>query len=165
MDLAITGITPLVGKKKPGALVSFFLYKFSRKFREDVNASNFYDESDYLKIIYGLFDKFNLDRQSVKLIKGYSTDTAVADQVREQRFSVIYIDGDHAYQTVISDIQTYANLLIPGGYLVMDDASCNIPGKTFWKGHQSVSDACKVIESTGFINVLNIGHNRIYRKV
>lgn len=47
----------------------------------------------------------------------------------------------------------------------MDDSSCNIPGTKFWKGHQSVSDACFIIEDLGFKNILNVGHNRIFQKL
>jgi hypothetical protein len=46
----------------------------------------------------------------------------------------------------------------------MDDAACFLPGKTFWKGRESVSKACETIPSPGFKNVLNVGHIRLYQR-
>jgi hypothetical protein len=46
----------------------------------------------------------------------------------------------------------------------MDDASYFLPGKTYHKGHKSVSKACSIIPDMGFTNVLNIGHNSVFQK-
>jgi hypothetical protein len=48
---------------------------------------------------------------------------------------------------------------------VMDDASCFLPGTGFWKGLEAVSVAAEDIPALGFENVLNVGHNRVYRRV
>jgi len=47
---------------------------------------------------------------------------------------------------------------------VIDDASCNLPGTAFWKGHESVSRAADHWGGPGFVNVLNVGHNRVYKR-
>jgi hypothetical protein len=163
-DIAVTGITPLAGKKMPNKFLSFFLNRFSGKFREDIKSGNFYEETAFLDIIKGLFEDFELDYSKLNLLKGYSTDQAIIDKMQGQKYSMIYIDGDHSYNTVVHDIKIYSPLVNTGGFLVMDDASCNLPGTKFWKGHKSVSDACESIEDHGFKNVLNIGHNRVYQK-
>ena len=75
-----------------------------------------------------------------------------------------YIDGDHAYVAVCTDIRDYAPLVAAGGLLAMDDAACFRPGKTFWKGRESVSKACETFPPLGFKNVLNVGHVRVYQK-
>jgi len=46
----------------------------------------------------------------------------------------------------------------------MDDASCDLPGEGYFKGYSAVSTAARIVPSLGFENVLNIGHNRIYRR-
>ena len=45
-----------------------------------------------------------------------------------------------------------------------DDASCDLSGTAFWKGHDGVSRAAQVIPSLGFRNVLNVGHNRVFER-
>jgi predicted O-methyltransferase YrrM len=94
-----------------------------------------------------------------------SNEPKVIEQVKEKKFDVIYIDGDHSYQAVIHDIQTYSPMLSENGFLVMDDASNLIPGSVFWKGRPEVSKACEIIYDLGFENVLNVGHNRIFQKI
>ncbi|MFB9844073.1 class I SAM-dependent methyltransferase [Mucilaginibacter ginsenosidivorans] len=163
-ELRVTGITPLSGKKIPGKWERFFKARFSAQYRKDLRDGNFYEETDYLRIIEGLFRRFSLEFTKFRLIRGYSTDGGVRGQVAGERFSVIYIDGDHSYDTVVLDIRNFSGLIVPGGLLVMDDASCDLPGTKFWKGHQGVSEACRTIESFGFKNILNVGHNRIYQK-
>jgi len=164
-DIEVTGITPLAGKKMPNKFLAFFLKHFSSKFREDIQSGNFYEETAFLDIIKGLFEKFKLDYSKLTLLKGYSTDKVIIDTLQDRKFSIIYIDGDHSYDTVVHDIRSYSGLVDTGGFLIMDDASCNLPGTKFWKGHQSVSDACEIIEDHGFKNVLNVGHNRVYQKI
>lgn len=164
-DIKVTGITPLAGKQMPGAFQTFFLKRFSSKFRQDVQSGNFYEETTFLDIIKGLFEKFELNYSKLNLVKGYSTDEVIIDKIQKQKFSIIYIDGDHSYDTVVRDIKNYSGLINTNGFLIMDDASSNLPGTKFWKGHQSVSDACEIIEDFGFKNILNVGHNRVYQKI
>ncbi len=85
--------------------------------------------------------------------------------LQDQQFSLIYSDGDHTFEGVIEDLHNYSDRVAPNGFLVMDDASYYLPGQSFWKGHETVSCACNRIPDLGFINVLNVGHNRIDQKV
>jgi hypothetical protein len=166
MQSKIFGITPLKGNPKSKySIINFLKYKLSGRFRRDIDFGNFYEEMDYLKIIRLLFKQFDLEFEKITILAGYSNDLDVINFCSDKKFSVIYIDGDHSFDGVLKDIRNYAPLIETGGFLVMDDASCNLPGSKFWKGHQSVSDACSIIESFSFNNVLNVGHNRIYRKI
>ncbi|MCO5947681.1 CmcI family methyltransferase [Mucilaginibacter flavidus] len=162
----VYGITPLTGnpvQKYP--LIRRILARVSKRYRDNMVSGNHYEDSDYFNIIRNLFSHFDLDFNLVKLIKGYSTDATIIERVSTQRFAIIYVDGDHTFEGVLHDIKQYACLVEKGGFLVMDDASCNIPGTKFWKGHKSVSDACKIIDKMQFKNILNIGHNRVYQKL
>jgi hypothetical protein len=51
--------------------------------------------------------------------------------------------------------------------MVMDDSAVNIPGGggIYWKGHKAVSNACRYFSHLSFDNVLNVGHNRIFKKI
>ena len=112
-----------------------------------------------------LFARFNLDFQSVRWIRGYSQDPAVLAAVAADQFHIVYIDGDHAYEAARTDIASYAPKIARGGWLVMDDASFDLPGKAFWKGYETVARACRQLPEMGFKNVLNVGHNRVFEKV
>ncbi|MDA9555796.1 class I SAM-dependent methyltransferase, partial [Pelobium sp.] len=80
-------------------------------------------------------------------------------------FDLIYIDGDHSYEVCKQDIENYGKLLNVSGYLVIDDASSFLPGSKFFKGILSVSKACEEINESQYLNILNIGHNRVYQKI
>lgn len=164
--IEITAITPLEGNSKPkNRFITSILSKISKKFRDDLNSGNFYEQEDYLRIIKSVFEKFNLDVEKIKFIKGYSSSPDVLEGIKNDKFHAIYVDGDHTFDGVTKDINNYSPLLCKNGLLIMDDSACNIPSTKYWKGHKSVSDACEIIEDLGFENILNVGHNRIFRKL
>lgn len=166
LKIEITGITPLEGNQKiQNKLIKKILNKVSKKFRENNESGNFYQRIDYLETINSLFNKFDLNSNLINLIKGYSDDFKIIQETKDKKFHLIYIDGDHTLKGVTNDIINYSKLIVKNGLLVMDDSACNIPGSIYWKGHQSVSDACEIIEDLGFVNILNIGHNRIFKKL
>ncbi len=166
LEVEISGISPLQGNELPK---SEWLIRWKKlidpQFRREARAGNFYPEDNYRQIIENLFKTFNLDFASVRLIQGYSNQPDVLNSIEKEKFSLIYIDGDHTFEVVKQDIDNYSSHIEPGGFLVMDDAAYYIPGSTFSKGQESVSSACEIIPSLGFANVLNIGHNRIYQKI
>lgn len=166
LSLSISGITPLQGNPLPQSTWKKRLKKLiSSRFRADIDAGNFYPEEDYRVIIQRLFQYFDLNVESIRLIEGYSTDSHVQATVQDETFSLIYIDGDHTYEGVMNDLQSYAPKVQPGGFLVMDDAGYYQPGTVFWKGYESVSRACELtLPMMGFTNVLNVGHNRVYQR-
>ena len=127
--------------------------------------ANFYERENYRDNIRRIFEEFALRVTDVKLIKGYSQDEQVRRQVAGRSFDIVYIDGGHRFEEVTADLAFYAPLVTAGGYLVMDDASCKVPGTAFRKGHESVSRAVEDWGAPGFVNVLNIGHNRIYLRI
>jgi hypothetical protein len=165
LPLRLHAVSPMAGDRfvATGKL-DLLLRKVSRPYAAYVESGNAYRAEDYEAIARKFFSDFSLDFQAVDLIKGYSSDADVIGRVSNRSYSVVYIDGDHRYEGVVADIKNYAPLVCPNGFLVMDDASANLPGTAFFKGHQSVSDACELIEPLGFNNVLNVGHNRVYRR-
>jgi hypothetical protein len=167
LNIRVTGISPLEGNPLPKSVwVRRFENLLSAQFRRNREAGNFYPNEDYKAIIEDLFSRFNLDFSQIRILQGYSNDEYVLSQVHQEKFSLIYIDGDHTYEGVVRDLQNYSPLVELNGLLVMDDASYYLPGERFWKGHETVSRACdEMISSLGLINIWNIGHNRVYRKV
>ena len=169
-SINITGVSPFEGNISQPAksLWGKLRSKLSSSYRSEVEVGNLYNKEDYLQVINDLFRAFELDFESLNLIKGYSTDASIFQELPEEEFDVIYVDGDHSFEVVKKDLLNYTPKIKKGGYLITDDSSCNLPGGgegIFWKGHQSVSDAVEIVPSLGFENILNIGHNRIFRKV
>jgi len=165
----INAITPLSGNIPKNRLAgNRYVLKlkalFSSRFRKCLAEGNQYPIEDYESIVRSLFKRFEQNFDDIKIYRGYSTNPEIVTAVKNEKFNLIYIDGDHSYQGVVNDLNNYAPLVVDGGYLVMDDASWFLEGSVFWKGHKEVSRACDKIEEMGFKNILNVGHNRIYKK-
>src|SRR5262249_7533872 len=137
-------------------------YLFDRHYRSEQKAGNLFLKDDYLARVQEIFSRFNLAEKSCRLIRGYSNNPGIIASLAGERFDVIFIDGDHSYEGVRSDIRHYAPLVRESGYLVMDDASCYLPGRFAYKGREGPSKACDGLPALGFTNVLNVGHDRVY---
>jgi cephalosporin hydroxylase len=64
----------------------------------------------------------------VRLIEGSSTDPGVVGQVRElcrSRRTMVMADSDHSFEHVRAELAAYADLVSPGGYLVVSDTNIN----------------------------------------
>ena len=127
-----------------------------------------YDSVDYLNTIQTLFNQFNLELNiNDEIIQGSSIDDNIKTEIKNRGiFDIIYIDGCHDYDCVISDINLMKEITKIGSYIVMDDASCNkiIERKGAHKGHQDVCRAISdEIESTDmFEEIICVGHNRVF---
>ena len=161
----IHAISPLAGQPMPKQGVwRSLLYRLSPRFRERVDSGDFYPEEDYRQIVRDHFSTYGLSVDAVRLVRGYSTAPDVRSAVAANRFELIYIDGDHTYAGAMADIEHYAPKIVPGGWLVMDDAAYGLPGTSFWKGYETVARACLRLPDLGFDNVLNVGHNRVFER-
>lgn len=165
LAVEIAAISPFEGNEKPAPRWQKSLRKrLDPAYRRAARDRNLHPIDDYLARTCEIFEAFDLNFGAVRAIRGLSNDPAVSAQVKGMRLALLYIDGDHSLEVARSDIATYAPLVEAGGYLVLDDAGCFLPGETFWKGIESVSQAAEEIPALGFKNIINIGHNRIYRK-
>jgi hypothetical protein len=161
--VTIHAVSPFKGNR-PGLVLHFTKKTFFPSYRRRHSEGNLYRDEDYLSCNKNIFARFGLDFSQVVLHRGYSSDLKVKNEAAPYKYDVIYIDGDHSYDGCLNDIRAYAPLVKPGGFLVLDDASCFLPGTMYFKGHEAVSKACEKIPAIGFKNVLNIGHNRIFMK-
>jgi hypothetical protein len=68
-----------------------------------------------------------------RFIHGDSRERAIFVQVVEEvllPFDVLYVDGNHTYDTALSDLRMYTKLVRPGGLVLVHDvlAQDNFPG-------------------------------------
>jgi hypothetical protein len=67
----------------------------------------------------------NNNNNNISLIKGYSNSNKTIDQLKNlldgKEIDLLYIDGDHSYESVISDFELYFPLVKKGGLIVFDD--------------------------------------------
>lgn len=166
IDAGITAVSPFEGREMPRSrLITWLRSRFDHKFKENLRNGNFYENCDYDRAVASLFDRFELDFGSVKLCRGYSTDSRILSELSDATFHVVYVDGDHSFEGALHDFTVYGPKVAKGGWLVADDAGFFNSGNTFWKGHEAVSRAANVLPEIGFRNVMNVGHIRIFERV
>jgi hypothetical protein len=101
------------------------------------------------------------------LVRGFSTGPEAQAALSSRLWDLIYIDGSHQYEVVLSDYQKSVQQLRPGGLLVMDDASAETsyrPPRFSFAGHpgpsrvaaQYASRELKFIAAVGHLNVFQI---------
>lgn len=128
---------------------------------------------NYEEAIMTIYGKFELDAQDLQILQGYSDDTAVIEQTEQLGpFDLVYVDGCHDYEVVVSDLTHYGNMVKLNGYLVVDDASntLNIPDNLIrlnWRGLPDVTKATNdvLLNNPKFKEVFAVGHNRIFKRV
>jgi predicted O-methyltransferase YrrM len=57
----------------------------------------------------------------IVLLTGKSSD--ILPLLKNQRFGLVLIDADHSYESALSDIRNIWPVLVPGGWVVLDDFS------------------------------------------
>ncbi len=166
LDVEVSALGPLAGQPKPRfSFLSKLRYRIDRRFREQTDNANFYAEENYPEIVRTHFAHHGLDFEQVKLHRGFSTDPEILRSLTHEQFHIVYVDGDHSFDGALHDFKTFAAKIPLGGWLVADDAGGDLPGTTFWKGHEAVTRAVQIMPSLGFKNVLNVGHNRVYERI
>lgn len=72
---------------------------------------------DTLRLFRKTIDDFNLDNTVVAVI-GRSE---IIGRVWQTPLGLLFIDGSHAYESVLNDYEIWARHVLPGGYLVFHD--------------------------------------------
>lgn len=126
-------------------------------------------ESDYAKDLITMHDAFKLDK-GFTILNGLSEDPEIIKQASKLKLDIFYCDGGHEERHVRNDIDNYAKLVKPGGFMVIDDC-CNTFHMPFgyFQGIDSVS---RVVDellpthagSNEWDFIASVVHNRIYRR-
>jgi hypothetical protein len=166
-EIEITAVSPFAGNLAPlAAWRACASFVCRPAWRTQYLLGNLHPVSDYFADNRRIFERFGVDFGKVRVVVGLSESPGVVASLARERFSVVFIDGDHSYEAARFDIDTYTALVQEGGLAVIDDAGCFLPGRGYFKGMKSVSRACRALDaSPHFRNVLNVGHNRVFRRV
>jgi len=134
-----------------------------------MDSSDGHWESDYFLDVSLIHQQFNL-KKDYTIYHGSSTDTKIIEKaINTEPYDILYIDGSHKYEDVVSDLYYYPSLVKSGGFLLIDDAANRLHMQFgYFQGIQSVSDALYEWEQTDigkeFEFVFNVVHNMLYRR-
>ncbi len=128
---------------------------------------------DYEEAIMTIYAQSGLDASDLEIIQGYSNDSQIIEQAEQLGpYDLVYVDGCHDYDVVVSDLKHYGNMLKVGGYLIVDDASntLNIPDNLIrlnWRGLPDVTSATNdvMLNNPSFKEAFAVGHNRIFKRI
>jgi hypothetical protein len=128
--------------------------------------SEYMDNLDYKKDVINNFDFFSLKHPI--LHKGFSDEATMIDIINSEKWDLIYIDGNHDYNVAKLDFDNCSKALNIGGLLVLDDSSLYTDYRpTFYStsGHPGPSKVANEIDNSNFIEILSVGHNRVFKKL
>lgn len=134
-----------------------------------MDSSDGHWESDYFLDVSLIHQQFNL-KKDYTIYHGSSTDTNIIEKaIATEPYDILYIDGSHKYEDVVSDLKHYPQMVMSGGYLLIDDACNDMKQKFgFFQGIDAVTRAVLEWEKTEmgqeFEFVFNVVHNRLYRR-
>ena len=102
------------------------------------------------------------------LCRAYSTDESAHSLIESHVWDCIYIDGNHEYEIAKHDWELCANNIRSGGVIVLDDSALTTPYRppSFASGgHLGPSQVAAEVEKEKFLEVLQVGHNRVFSRL
>jgi len=124
-------------------------------------------EGDYKAMIHEILKRFN-GHQPI-LIEGLSESKYVIDEAKFLApYDIVYIDGGHERRHIDNDLLHYAPMVKQGGYLVIDDACCDMKMPWgYFQGIQDVTDgvlAYMAEHGNDWEFICNVVHLRLYKR-
>ena len=102
-----------------------------------------------------------------QLLRAYSTQPDAQARIGSRAWDIIYIDGNHDYEVAKADWIICAANVRPGGLVVLDDSGLSStyePPSFATRGHPGPSKVAQEIGAEDFIEILQVGHNRVFQK-
>jgi predicted O-methyltransferase YrrM len=127
--------------------------------------SNYLNTINYLEDVKSNFAYFNI--KCAELHKGFSNEVDMINIIKSKKWDLIYIDGNHDYEVAKYDFDNCANNLNTNGIIVLDDSALYtdyIPTIYSTGGHPGPSRVALEIDSTQFVEIFSVGHNRIFQR-
>lgn len=128
--------------------------------------STYPEDIDYYSDTLESFRKFS--SRPPAFLRALSTDPQAIDYISARSWDLIFIDGGHDYDVVLSDYHLARDHLAPGGLLVMDDSSLYTDFRAplfSFAGHPGPSAVFSNIAVKELQFLGGVGHNNVLRKV
>jgi predicted O-methyltransferase YrrM len=128
------------------------------------SVSGYPDRVNYEEDLAVNFRHFGL--AAPKICKAKSTEPAAKEFIKSQKWDLVYIDGGHDVETVLSDYKTCRDQLNPGGMLVFDDAALGFdysPNAGSFAGHSGPSEVASKVAINELDLIAVVGHNVIFQ--
>lgn len=125
-------------------------------------ASVYKSHVDYLTDTHRSFAKFS--DKTPFFLKAFSTDASAKDYIASRVWDLIYIDGNHDYEVVLSDYEICRDHLAPGGLLILDDSSLYTDYRAplfAFPGHPGPSQVLRDFAMTELRFLGGVGHNNV----
>jgi hypothetical protein len=103
-----------------------------------------------------------------ELLKAYSTDPEAVSLIASRSWDMIYIDGNHDYEIVKKDWAVCSAAVKQGGLVILDDSGLTTtysPPIFATGGHPGPSKLASEINPAEFEEILQVGHNRVFKKL
>jgi hypothetical protein len=130
------------------------------------SVSTYLGNLDYQTDTLRNFGYFKLPEPA--LLKAYSTDPEAVALITSRPWDMIYIDGNHDYEIVKKDWVACSSAVKQGGLIILDDSGLNTkyhPPVFATAGHPGPSKLASEINPAEFEEILQVGHNRVFRKL
>ena len=161
-SLMVISIDPFLPGYDPGDVMSQFYSKLQREFALQGNTSESGSEVWARAMRYSFRDFGS--RYCLK--HGLSSDVAAEFRnVRRVKGSVdaIFIDGDHTFAGVETDIVSWQPIVREGGLLIFNDYDAS-PGSTFFQGVRNNVDALAIMTSQPISYIGHLSHTNVVLK-
>jgi len=132
---------------------------------EGDSVSRYFGGLDYRADTLANFGHFQLPPPA--LVRARSTDAAALEVLRSRAWDCLYIDGNHDYDVARADWEHCAEVIRPGGVVVLDDAALGTryePPVFATAGHPGPSRVASEVDRARFREVLQVGHNRVFQR-
>ena len=63
----------------------------------------------------------NIHNNNIKILKYFSNDKNLHNEIKDLKIDILFIDGCHKYQSVINDFNNYKDKVNNGGFIIFDD--------------------------------------------
>lgn len=123
-----------------------------------------YPKLDYKKDIEKNFKYFGLT--SPKIIASKSTHADAVRHIKSRKWDLIYLDGNHDFDVVLSDYQLAVENLNRDGILCLDDSSLflSYPILGNFKGHEGPSRIMRDYALHELKHLFTVGHINFFAK-
>lgn len=76
---------------------------------------------DYCDMLHVHLNKYNDHSHKYTIYNNLSTDKDMLDRLPNIKIDILFIDGDHTSEIVISDFKNYSGHVVSGGFIIFDD--------------------------------------------